>query len=426
MTQKPPPPPIGIIPHHEFLKNVDAADFSAFEADPRTRVRSVAHFKEMQSHIKSLYRNMSVEHSFADSAGHVFDCVPIDQQPSLHGKPHTKLPTPPDISALTPGERGSGSTATDRVQPQLSAAKRDRHGNVMHCPSGTIPVRRVTLDELTRYATLGDFFRKLPPALATMERPSAPNASDESQNHRYAYTRQTVNNIGGHSILSVWQPAVVTPDQRMSLSQEWYTAGSGASTQTAEVGWQVLPDKYGHSQPVLFIYWTPDNYTTGNYNLDNPAFVQTNGNWAIGGALGPVSTDGGQGYEIEIAFYLTGGNWWLYLGGTSAANAVGYYPTALYNGGPMASAAELITYGGETVCHAIGWGDMGSGRFASAGWQHAAYHRDIFYFPPAGGSAWANLTAQQPSPGCYTVNLASAPDPWNIYFFYGGPGGTDC
>jgi hypothetical protein len=301
---------------------------------------------------------------------------------------------------------------------------------MMACPTGTIPMRRLTLEQLGHYETLQDFFRKVPPALAALERPgvrpTAPDPNDESKNHRYAYTRQTVDNIGGHSFLNVWQPTVTTPDQRMSLSQEWYTGGTGASTQTAEVGWQVLPDKYGHSQPVLFIYWTPDNYTSGNYNLDNPAFVQTNPAWAIGGALGPVSTDGGQQYELEITYYLSGGNWWLYLGGTTAADAVGYYPTSLYNGGQMASNAQVITYGGETVCHAVGWGDMGSGQLASAGWQHAAYQRDIYYFPTGGGSAWANLSSQEPSPACYTVNLASAPDPWNVYFFFGGPGGTDC
>lgn len=425
MSQKPQRTPLGIVPHADFIRGIDSAQFEAFRADPNVRVTTPASFREMQTHIKSMYEGVEVENSFVDAAGHVFDCIPIEQQPSLRGK--TAPPaSAPDLTRVLPPQHARRETAP-QVQMQLSPEKKDRHGNMMGCPPGTIPIRRLTLDQMTRYPTLQDFFRKVPPPAVMMREqpPSAPDA-DESKNHRYAYTRQVVDNVGGHSFLNVWMPGVVTPNQRMSLSQEWYTSGSGTSTQTAEVGWQVLPDKYGHSQPVLFIYWTPDGYATGNYNLDNPAFVQTNPSWALGGAIGPVSTDGGQQYEIEITFYLSGGNWWLYLGGTASSDAVGYYPVSIYNGGQMATSADTITYGGETVCKAVGWGDMGSGQFASAGWQHAAYQRDIYYFPAAGGSAWATLKDAQPSPGCYTVNLANAPDPWNVYFFFGGPGGTDC
>src|SRR5579872_7017665 len=326
MSQKPQRPPIGIVPHPEFIKDLDSAQYDAYKADPRVKVRSPAHFKEMQSHIKHMYHGVTVESSFVDAAGSVFDCIPIEQQPSLHRHGRTTIAKAPDISNLLPPDHARHEQSGAQIQPQLSPDKKDRHGNMMGCPPGTIPMRRLTLDQLSRYETLQDFFRKTAPTVMVQQRPSAPDTTNESNNHRYAYANQTVDNVGGHSILNVWQPQVVTPNQRMSLSQKWYSAGSGASTQTAEVGWQVLPDKYGHSLPVLFIYWTPDNYTTGNYNLDNPAFVQTNPAWAIGGALGPVSTDGAQQYEIEIIYYLSGGNWWLYLGGSSSANAVGYYP----------------------------------------------------------------------------------------------------
>lgn len=430
MSQRQPPQPIGILPHPEFMRAVDNAQYEAYKADPRIRVTSLPQFREMQSHIKRLYEGVEVQSSFVDASGHVFDCIPIDQQPSLRaaGQP---VAQPPDLSEMLPPDHAP-EVAPAQSTMQLSTQRKDRNGNMMGCPPGTIPVRRVTLDQIARYPTLQDFFRKVPPPTAVLERtrpqPTAPDPNNEANNHRYAYTNQVVDNLGGHSFLNIWQPNVVTPDQRMSLSQQWYAGGDPASIQTAEVGWQVLPDKYGHSQPVLFIYWTADGYkATGNYNLDAAAFVQTSPNWAIGGAIGPISTDGGQQYEIEVAFYLANdGNWWLYLGGVDSGSAVGYYPTSIYNGGQMATNAQSIEYGGETVCHAIGWGDMGSGQYAATGYGHAAYQRDIFYYPTAGGSQTANLIAQEPSPGCYTVNLASAADPWNIYFFFGGPGGSDC
>jgi len=427
MSQRPRRSPIGIIPHSEFIRDIDEAQYDAYKADPRIKVRSPDHFKEMQAHIKRMYDGVTVEHSFLDTSGSVFDCIPIEQQPSLRMKPGAAIAKAPDISRMLPADQAK-TAQSGQVQPQLDPSKKDRNGNMMGCPPGTIPMRRLTLAQLGRYETLQDFFRKDPPVVAMATRPTAPDTTNEANNHRYAHADQNVDNVGGHSVLNLWQPTVVTPDQRMSLSQVWYIGGSGAATQTVEAGWQVLPDKYGHSQPVLFIFWTADNYATGaqNYNLDNPAFVQTNSSWAIGGSLSPVSTDGAQQYEIEIIYYLSEGNWWLYLGGSSASNAVGYYPASLFGGGQMATNAQWIKYGGETVCHAVGWGAMGSGQFASAGWQHAAYQRNIYYYPSAGGSAWANLTEVQGSPACYTINLASAPDPWNIYFFFGGPGGTDC
>jgi hypothetical protein len=224
----------------------------------------------------------------------------------------------------------------------------------------------------------------------------------------------------------LYQPSV-NSDQVFSLAQHWYAGGSGTGHQTLEVGWQVYPAKYGHAQPVLFIYWTADNYvSTGNYNLDAPAFVQTNNAWTIGGALSPASTVGGQQTEIEAGVYLFNGNWWLYMGGLAAENAIGYYPTSLYSGGQMATNATEILFGGETVTSAVSWPPMGSGNHASGGWQQAAYQRNIYYFPPGGGAQWAGLTPEQPSPACYTLTLASAPAPWGVYFFYGGPGGSNC
>jgi hypothetical protein len=242
--------------------------------------------------------------------------------------------------------------------------------------------------------------------------------------HKYAHAYQTVNNLGGHNFLNIWQPAV-GPDQ-FSLAQHWYAGGSGSNLQTVEVGWQVYPQKYNTPQPCLFIYWTADGYgSTGCYNLDCHAFVQTNPNWTFGGALSPVSTTGGPQYDLEVAFLLYQSNWWLFLGGTDAGHAVGYYPGSLFGGGQLAANAQDIDYGGETI-GTTSWPPMGSGAFADAGWQRAAYQRDIYYFPTSGGAQYADLTVSQPSPSCYTLGLFSAAAPWNRYFFFGGPGGNNC
>ena len=69
---------------------------------------------------------------------------------------------------------------------------------------------------------------------------------------------------------------------------------------------------------------------------------------------------------------------------------------------------------------------MGSGVFANQGWQHAAYQRDIRYFPAAGGNVSAQLTATTTSPGCYTATVTMFNPAWNETLFFGGPGGNNC
>jgi hypothetical protein len=196
--------------------------------------------------------------------------------------------------------------------------------------------------------------------------------------------------------------------------------------QTAEVGWQVYPQMYGNTKPVLFIYWTADAYqSTGCYNLTCSAFVQTNNAWPLGGAFSSWSTAGGKQYEIELAYFLSDGRWWLYINGEVGTDAIGYYPVSIYRNGALASGASGIDYGGEVV-GSTSWPPMGSGAFANTGWQHAAYQKDIRYYLPGGGTTNASLVGSAASPQCYTETFDGYNPPWNATLFFGGPGGSNC
>src|SRR5262249_53908208 len=149
-------------------------------------------------------------------------------------------------------------------------------------------------------------------------------------------TQQIVDNYGGSSWLNLWSP---TPaDKQFSLSQQWYTGGSrstaGNPLQTIEGGWQVDPDKYGHTKPVLFIYYTTDNYKkgTGGYNLESNGFIQVNNSYVLGGAWGQSSTDGGTQYGFKMTWRrdTATGHWWLYLQGAGFETGIGYYPKQLF------------------------------------------------------------------------------------------------
>lgn len=399
----------------EFFESMATSGAETYLSHPTARVTDEVAFNAMKLHISRLYEGVEVMHTFMDESGQIFDCVPIAQQPSIRRAGSKKIAEPPDLPT---NERARGAGEV-HVQPQLRPDRKDRYGNSIWAPPGTIAMRRVTLEELTRFKSVEHFQRKTPLGKGRHPRLSMPQA--DSAVHKYAHAYQVVDNLGGHNFLNVWAPPI-GPNQVFSLSQHWYTGGSGAQLQTAEVGWQVFPQKYSTAQPVLFIYWTADDYqSTGCYNLDGVGFVQTDPQWAFGATFSPPSTSGGTQYEIEAGWYLSAGNWWLYLKG----GAVGYYPTSLYSGGQMASHATDVDYGGEAVGDGT-WPPMGSGAFASAGWQKAAYQRDIFFFPTGGGTQYADLTPLQPSPACYTIGVASTSPPWNEYFYFGGPGGTNC
>ncbi|MEU8584496.1 neprosin family prolyl endopeptidase [Streptomyces abikoensis] len=401
-----------------FIDGVRAMDHARFSAARPATPVAAEDFDAMKAHVQSLYAGIEdVPHSFVDDNGQIFDCVPVGSQPALRGV--AEAPAAPVDAPAAPGPAVAPQSLP--LLQQLRSDRIDKFGHAMACPPGTIALRRITLDELARRGTLRDFFRKSP--LGTGRHPRLSPPAVQAGLHKYAHAYQVAGNLGGHSFINVWDPAVGS--QIFSLSQQWYAAGS--PVQTVECGWQVYPGKYGTTQPCLFIYWTADGYQrTGCYNHDCSAFVQTNSNWAFGGTLGPVSVLGGAQYELEVTWYFNGGNWWLYLGGTTVGNAVGYYPGSLFGSGPLASgAASDVDYGGEVVDNTA-WPPMGSGLFASAGWQFAAYHRDVVYYPTAGGAVQASLTASQPSANCFTCDVQHAAPPWNEYFFHGGPGGTAC
>jgi hypothetical protein len=403
----------------EFIDSVHSARHEQYVAKRGSQVANELEFTKMKEHLAKLYQGVEVLHSFSDENGSIFDCVPIEKQPGLKGS----IPKAPDLPGVKGKTGPTENMIANHVEAQLSTTRKDKFGNVMSCPAGTIPLRRITLDELTRFGTLRQFFQKSP--VGSGRPPNMASPSDATAaTHRWAHAYENVDNIGGHSFLNVWDPSIVG-DQIFSLSQHWYVGGSGSNLQTAEVGWQVYPGKYGSALPVFFIYWTADAYNqTGCYNLDCSAFIQTNNSWTIGGTISPVSVTNGTQYEIEVAFYLDQGKWWLYVGGTSSTNAIGYYPTSLYNNGAMASKASEIDYGGEVV-GTTSWPPMGSGAFANQGWQKAAYQRDIYYFVTTGGSNFANLTPNQTS-SCFTATVNDYNPPWNETAWFGGPGGSNC
>ena len=112
-------------------------------------MKTPAAFEEMRHHLLNLCSGVSVAHSFV-SGERIFDCIPIEDEPGVRlRKLKTVAEPPPSPPAGVSGEgHESGSPSVAEVQ---DAGGRDALGNAQQCEDGTIPVRRLTLEELTRF-----------------------------------------------------------------------------------------------------------------------------------------------------------------------------------------------------------------------------------------------------------------------------------
>ena len=323
-------------------------------------------------------------------------------QPSVRDLGISKLAAPPPAA---PAVADPGARQASQIAPGL----KDAYGNAVACPAGTIPMRRMTLEQTTKFPSLAAYLGKQP--LGTASPTITPGGP-----HRYAVGYQNVSNHGSNSWLNVWNPS-----GDFTLSQLW-DVSSASTTQTLESGWVHYPAKFGGNS-VLFIFWTPNNYASGCYNLDCSGFVQTSSAATLGAGFNNYSTDGGTQYGFGLQYKWYQGNWWLFFSNT----ALGYYPGSIYGSGPLAGGgANVVEFGGETYTAGSNWPQMGSGQFASAGWTHAAFQNTIFYIDTSDVSQWTSLSPIVTNPACYTLSIvpASQGGSWGSYIWFGGPGGN--
>jgi len=395
-----------------FLRDAHAEDFVGKDGN---LVESEAEFNKMKQRILDLNENVNVTHSFMLDRTRTVDCVPINQQASLNVTNGTLATAPPTRSY--PISRNKTNNGV-HVHGQGDNDGRDKEGNQRRCPPGYVPIIRKSLESLSKnFRTLAQSDSKYPEGKGGL--PSERRKRGSTTSHHYAVGYQEVENFGGHSVLNVWDPEPEDPAD-FSLSQVWYAGQTSSVTQTVECGWQVYPDKYGTWSPVLFVYYTPDSYATGCYNYDCGAFVQYSNTWIPGAIISPVSTDGGQQYQIDIVVQHDNGNWWIAVGGVW----MGYYPGYLYNYGQLTVSSNLIEFGGEVTPNANGLtGEMGSGLSPPYyGWEWAAYQNSISYYDyNSGNNYWAVLSPITTCPDDYTIDITNeSPTTWGTYFYFGG------
>lgn len=415
------------VPFTEFVQSVKGADTSAMLARPNVKVTEPTAINEMRQHLLRLYDGVSVSHSYVLGSQTV-DCIPTNQQPAMRLRSLKAIaPEPPSsvtASIASEGRHGSHAVPASAAAQFPASQTTDEFGNALGCEAGTVPMLRTTLDQLSKFKSLHEFFEKGPNGSGHAPEPDK-FVPPSTYLHKYGYTYQYVNNLGDNTNINLWRPYVYQDiDEIFTLAQSWTLGVSSGPIQSAEVGWQNYPARVGTESSVPFIYYTADGYTnTGCYDLTCGAFVQVNGSITFGVPYAPqyYSVADGPQYELQFQYYLYNGNWWLMANGTW----VGYYPGSLYGGGQLASYSNLIEFGGEAVGSTV-WPAEGSGLWASDGWTYSAYQRELWYRDLSGNTYWDTLTPVQPSPACYSVTNPAYASNWGIYFFFGGPGGASC
>ncbi|MFL6449684.1 MAG: hypothetical protein ACJ746_18680 [Bryobacteraceae bacterium] len=131
--------PEKIIPFSEFIRSVKRADPNEFLGRPAVGVKDAAAFEQMRTYILKLYEGVHVLRSYQVSTQTV-DCVPEREQPSMRGE-HGKTAAPPPATPLVDRKKGAATGG---------------------CAPGSVPMRRITFEELTRFRSLDDFLHKAP------------------------------------------------------------------------------------------------------------------------------------------------------------------------------------------------------------------------------------------------------------------------
>jgi hypothetical protein len=403
----------------------DAAPGPDADAAPALSARDLE-LARMQAHLDSLYAQSSVVHRFTTALGDDVDCVPFDKQPGFAQVGSLDGAAPVLDAPARLGTPSSSAGFGDGV---------DAAGNARSCPASSVPIRRRTIEDLARFATLEDFLAKVPAHVLDL-------VDGFAFSHEHGAHTVAVPNWGGQTTLNVWNPAVEPNDS--SISQLWVHRGAGPDHQSVEAGYIADPNhNRGDAQSRLFIYSTTDNYNVLNsancYDLTCKAFVQlANTHVLIGGRFDRTSVANGEQREFTLRWQFCPATeckawegWWLRYDGGATDEWVGFYPRSRYSANGLHDQGDNLDFGGEVAfkrAAAHTTTNMGSGELPALGFGAAAYQTNLLGITT--GHAWATLGAMRdimPAPGCYQVGPiqtvgAAQKRQAEQQFFFGGTG----
>ena len=185
------------------------------------------------------------------------------------------MPTAPDLPPLAEAsDLGSRSVATRDQQEErndalagslLSPDRTDQYGNIMDCPEGTIPMRRVTLEQMTRFETVQDFLRKGPRDAGSPRRKTEPATVPIHTARPRRISTSTTWAAIAFSTCGARQSAPVRNSRSLSTG---ISVVAAPTSRPLSVDGTSIPDCIVMRSPICSRIGLPINYyATGCYNL---------------------------------------------------------------------------------------------------------------------------------------------------------------
>ncbi|KAL2317273.1 hypothetical protein Fmac_031149 [Flemingia macrophylla] len=284
--------------------------------------------------------------------GYIVDCININKQPAFDHpllKNH-KLQRKPSVQ-----------NSFRKTKLKNSRAESIFGFHKVQCPTGTVPIRRVTKEEVYLVRECGPFY-------------------------------------GATGSTSVYKPRLNRKDQSTS-SHLRIQNGPVQAADELTFGWHVAPQLYGGDEgPHVFAFWGNILKKTGCCNILCPGFVQTHKGFYLGGRLKNISIYGGPMFESDISIFqdIKTKNWWISI----QHQNIGYFPATLFSN---MTSADFVGWGGATITPpGTPSPQMGSGYFPDGELDHASYFKQV---------AFQNESRQSYIPPDYCgVNFNDKPD----------------
>ncbi|KAF8095688.1 hypothetical protein N665_0326s0030 [Sinapis alba] len=356
--------------------------------------------------------------------GDIIDCVDLYKQPAFDHPAlrNHKIQMKPSVELGTKETNSPTYSSSKPVASQIWT----KSGQ---CPVGTIPIRRVSREDISRASSPSRFGRKPPHIYNTLDKSDRhktySNSTRPKNRSEAIFFVVGSNYLGAQSNINVWNPPGVEKSD-YSSAQMWLLAGDQLEmSEIIEAGWMVNPHVFGDNLTRFFAYWTKDAYRkTGCINLLCSGFVQTSKQIALGAAIDPVSSRGHEQYYVTVKIYqdLESKNWWL----STHDNVYGYWPSAIFK--HLSQGATAVQWGGEVYSLNVRRTPhtktpMGSGDSPTQLWGKACYHTYIRIKD-------ASMEPKYPMPlaefsdenQCYTTILHKETNVSEPYLYFGGSG----
>ncbi|XP_058766089.1 protein neprosin-like [Vicia villosa] len=230
---------------------------------------------EIERELKLL--NKAPVKSIYTKFGYIIDCIDINNQPAFDHSllMNHKLQKKP--SFRTKKRKNSVKSSSTKALSGLQKAQ---------CPTGTVPIKRTTKDDLIRGKSyfnnglVGNLHGNHYAEVITLE-------DDEKSYYGVAGTNSVYN-------------FKVNKDQ--SSSSVMFVRDGPESINYIGMGWHVAPQLYNDDETHFYVVWTTDNFkNTGCFNLLCPGFVQTSQTNYLGGQFSNTSIHGGPIIAITMS-----------------------------------------------------------------------------------------------------------------------------